>query len=141
MYSQAFLTAGESCGSLARAWPSVIVDTEKVLREADGPVDGSTKKLDLGGKVIALGASRYRASVPVRSPKIISGELQRHLHLHVQRHLNGKQKETKNSVSTSHRQLRIYARKFPRGHPSFVGPGPEEQWYGTYTDKPDGSWD
>ena len=27
------------------------------------------------------------------------------------------------------------ARKF------FRGPGSEEKWYGTYTDKPDGSWD
>ena len=34
-----------------------------------------------------------------------------------------------------------YARKFPRGHWSFLGPGSEEKWYGTYTDKPDGSWD
>ena len=23
----------------------------------------------------------------------------------------------------------------------FLGPGPQETWYGTYTDKPDGSWD
>ena len=34
-----------------------------------------------------------------------------------------------------------YARRFPRGHWSFLGPGSEEKWYGTYTDKPDGSWD
>ena len=34
-----------------------------------------------------------------------------------------------------------YARKFPRGHLSFLGPGSQEKWYGTYTDKPDGSWD
>ena len=33
-----------------------------------------------------------------------------------------------------------YARKFPRGHWSFLGPGSEEKWYGTYTNKPDGSW-
>ena len=33
-----------------------------------------------------------------------------------------------------------YARKFPRGHWSFLVPGSEEKWYGTYTDKPDGSW-
>ena len=25
-----------------------------------------------------------------------------------------------------------YARKFPRGHWSFVPPGSEEKWYGTY---------
>ena len=34
-----------------------------------------------------------------------------------------------------------YARKFPRGHWSFLLPGSEEKWYGVYTDKPDGSWD
>ena len=34
-----------------------------------------------------------------------------------------------------------YVRKFPRGHWSFLGPGSEENWYGTYTDKPDRSWD
>ena len=34
-----------------------------------------------------------------------------------------------------------YARKYPLGHWSFLGPGSEEKWYGTYTYKPDGSWD
>ena len=34
-----------------------------------------------------------------------------------------------------------YTRKFPRGHWSFLGPGSEETCYGTYPDKPDGSWD
>ena len=34
-----------------------------------------------------------------------------------------------------------YARKFPRGHWSFLELGSEKKWYGTYTDKPDGSWD
>ena len=33
------------------------------------------------------------------------------------------------------------ARKFPRGHSSFLEPGSEKKWYGTYTDKPGGSWD
>ena len=34
-----------------------------------------------------------------------------------------------------------YARKVPRGHWSFLVRGSEKKWYGTYTDKPDGSWD
>ena len=34
-----------------------------------------------------------------------------------------------------------YVRKFSRGHWSFLGLGSEEKWYGTYSDKPDGSWD
>ena len=33
------------------------------------------------------------------------------------------------------------ARKFPHGHRSFLGPGPEQKWYGTNTYKPDGQWD
>ena len=33
------------------------------------------------------------------------------------------------------------ARRFPRGLWSFLGPGTEKKWYGTYTDKPDKSWD
>ena len=34
-----------------------------------------------------------------------------------------------------------YARKFPRGHWSFLKLGSEKKWYGTYTGRPDGSWD
>ena len=33
------------------------------------------------------------------------------------------------------------ARKFSRGRWTFLGPGAQKEWYGTYTDKPDGSWD
>ena len=38
MYSQANVRAGKWLRSPPRALPSVIVDTEKVLREADGPM-------------------------------------------------------------------------------------------------------
>ena len=34
-----------------------------------------------------------------------------------------------------------YARRFPRGRWSFLGPGSEKKWYGTYSDKLDGVWD
>ena len=34
-----------------------------------------------------------------------------------------------------------YARRFPRGRWSFLGPGSEKKWYGTYSEKPDGIWD
>ena len=34
-----------------------------------------------------------------------------------------------------------YAERSPRGHWSFLGPGPEKEWHGTYGCKPDGSWD
>ena len=34
-----------------------------------------------------------------------------------------------------------HAHKFPRGRWSFLEPGSEKNWCGTYSDKPDGSWD
>ena len=34
-----------------------------------------------------------------------------------------------------------YARRFLLGRWSFLGPGSEKNWYGTYSDKPDGKWD
>ena len=37
--------------------------------------------------------------------------------------------------------IQKYARRFPRGHLSFLGPGSEKKWYGTHDHKPDGSWD
>ena len=33
-----------------------------------------------------------------------------------------------------------YARRFPEGHWSFLGPGTEEKWYGTHIHKPNGLW-
>ena len=70
MYSQANVRAGKWPRPPPRALPSVIVDTEKVLREADGPEESDfhQKKSASGGKVFAPGcASRtVRAG---RSPK------------------------------------------------------------------------
>ena len=40
-YSQAHVRAVESCGSVAQAQPSMIVDSETVLREVDGLCDDS----------------------------------------------------------------------------------------------------
>ena len=34
-----------------------------------------------------------------------------------------------------------YARKFLPGHWSFLGPGSEKKWYGTYSEKWNGEWD
>ena len=52
----------------------MIVDTEKVLREADGPDEeiDSTKSLLRGGKVIAPGWRIVTLHKPARSPKITS---------------------------------------------------------------------
>ena len=36
--------------------------------------------------------------------------------------------------------VKAYAKRFPKGHWSFFGPGTEETWYGTHTCKPEGSW-
>ena len=36
--------------------------------------------------------------------------------------------------------IKKYAERFPRGHWSFLVPGSEKKWYGTYDGKPDGSW-
>ena len=33
------------------------------------------------------------------------------------------------------------APRFPCGRWSFLGPGGEKKWYGTYSNKPDGDWD
>ena len=69
-YSQANVRAGKVMRLPIRALPSVIVDTEKVLREADGPVEsGSTKSLLRVERWSPRGAPRNRAIERVRSPK------------------------------------------------------------------------
>ena len=35
-------------------------------------------------------------------------------------------------------QVKNYAKRFSRGHWSFLGPGDEEKWFGTHTYKPEG---
>ena len=54
--------------------------------------------------------------------------------------LYGLQKEIANYVKIIQRQFEKYAERFPRGHWSFLEPGSEKKWYGTYDGKPDGSW-
>ena len=34
-----------------------------------------------------------------------------------------------------------FAKKFPAGRWSFIGPGSETKWYSTYIDRPQGEWD
>ena len=50
MYSQANVRAGKVLRPPIRALPSVIVDTEKVLREADGPVGRAALTARFGWK-------------------------------------------------------------------------------------------
>ena len=69
MYSQANERAGKWPRPPPRALPSVIVDTEKVLREADGPGDFHQKKSASGGKVFAPGCA---SKLDARTPSIMS---------------------------------------------------------------------
>ena len=70
MYSQANVSAGKVLRPPIRALPSVIVDTEKVLLEADGSVELVVVRPHADGKVFAPGcASKTGRWWPVRSPK------------------------------------------------------------------------
>ena len=53
--------------------------------------------------------------------------------------LYGENKETQKYEKTV--IVANYARRFPLGRWSFLGPGSGKKWYGTYSDKPDGDWD
>ena len=57
---------------LIRALPSVLVDTEKVLREADGSVELVVVRPHADGKVFAPGCASKAGTV--RSPKNTSGQ-------------------------------------------------------------------
>ena len=58
MYSQTNVRAGKVLRPPIRALPSVIVDTEKVLREeAGGPVGRAALTAHFGGKVFAPGCA------------------------------------------------------------------------------------
>ena len=57
MYSQANVRAGKWLRLPPRALPSVIVDTEKVLREADGSVKLVVVRPHTDGKVFAPGCA------------------------------------------------------------------------------------
>ena len=84
MYSQANVRVGKCAAALYPALPSVIVDTEKVLREADRSVELFVVRPHADGKVIAPGC----ASKPSRSWRG-ARRSQAHLHVDVQRHLMG----------------------------------------------------
>ena len=50
-------------------------------------------------------------------------------------------KPTDDICGNNSKTITEYAERFPCGHWSFLGPGSEKNWYGTYDRKPDGSWD
>ena len=43
-------------------------------------------------------------------------------------------KGMKKNVKSNACEVANYARRFPRGHWSFLGPGSEKKWYGTFSD-------
>ena len=53
--------------------------------------------------------------------------------------LCGMQKGNDEKCDNNSKTIKQYARRFPRGHWSFSGPGSDKMWYGTYVCKPDGS--
>ena len=72
MYSQANVRAGKVLRPI-RALPSVIVDTEKVLRKADGAGGRAALTAHFGWKGDRPGVRlESRSGEPVRSPKNIS---------------------------------------------------------------------
>ena len=70
MYSRANVRAGKVLRLPIEALPSVIVVTEKVMREADGPVGRAALTPHIGWKGDPPGVRlEYRTGEPVRSPK------------------------------------------------------------------------
>ena len=63
MYSQANVRAGKVLQPPVRALPSVIVDTEKVLREADGSVEPDGDEPVRSPKSTSAGATVHFASL------------------------------------------------------------------------------
>ena len=76
MYSQANVRAGKALRPLIRTLPSVIVDTEKVFREADGPMKRAVPRPAMrDGWKCDRPRVRFDSQfgAPVRNPKNISG--------------------------------------------------------------------
>ena len=63
----------------------------------------------------------------------------KHLHVDVQRHLLGPQRQGIMLYTQFLRRYRM-CQKVPRGHWSFLGPGSEEKWCATPAFQPDGLW-
>ena len=55
--------------------------------------------------------------------------------------LYGEKKKIEEKCKSNAPEVADYARRFLRGHWSFLGPGSEKKWYGTYSDNSDGIWD
>ena len=50
-------------------------------------------------------------------------------------------KDNKKECESSAQLVSLYAKKFGAGQWSFLGPGPEKEWYSISEDSPQGEWD
>ena len=50
-------------------------------------------------------------------------------------------KDNEKECELSAQLVSLYARRFPPGKWSFLGPGSEKNWYSTHESKPQGEWD
>ena len=75
-----------------------------------------------------------RKTFCLKSPKIESSSCRCTMTL-IRREAENKEHCMSNSSS-----FVAYARRFPKGHWSFFGPGIEETWHGAHIYKPNGSW-
>ena len=50
-------------------------------------------------------------------------------------------KDNEQECESSAKLVSIYARRFPPGRRSFLGPESEKKWYSTHESKPKGEWD
>ena len=108
----------------------MIVDTEKVLREADGSVKLVVVRPHTDGKVFAPGC----ASKP-------DGESREEPEEH--KRFNDISCEGKGNKQQCLRDadfVKTFARRFGIGQWSFIGPGSEKKWYPS-ENSPQGEWD
>ena len=101
--------------------------------------------LQLCGKVTDL-LSRWGEAPETFTGRILritawTWSVQRQDHLHVHDRIIFMSRGNRERCEHNSQTVAEHARRFPRGDWSFSGPRSEKKWYGTYPDKPDGSWD
>ena len=50
-------------------------------------------------------------------------------------------KDNEQECNTNAKFVSVFAKRFPAGRWSFLGPGSEKKWYSTYNERPRGEWD
>ena len=64
-----------------------------------------------------------------------------HLHVRMFKDISWGSPDNEQECELSANLVSIYARRFPTGRWSFLGPGSEKRWYSTHEYKPQGEWD